>query len=583
MRWLARPLSLTLPVSPHVSPYLLRSLCSHRPAPGLDALEQLSWDTTDTLEALKLESFTGFYNLAMMVLLFATSYIIIRNIKEKGLLVKAEDFTCPEMHRDAAWGAQAAGLATLVSFSSFFLMKAWKHRLITWTTVGWLYALSQAAMLFAACIFCYATPIGPIASAGVLLTVSVLMLKAHSYIATNYAMAQEQEARYGRHGHGHGTAPAPAPAPAAAAAAPAASEGSGLAAPSASTLRKRRQRRGKRGSRAAGEHAGGGAGEDDSAAEGGDGEGEEEEAAASAASNGDAPAPASTSSLPPPPAAAGHGAAAASNTHIISGSAAEKGRLIKAFPANVTLRDFCFFLAAPTLVYEPKYPRTTRIRWSYVLTKASQAAACVAFQYFMMRQFMLPVLMEPTKPSSPSPLASLGCLLFDTMKLALPSLAVWLSGFYAVFHCLLNINAEILRFADRNFFSHWWNATKIDEFWRLWNMPVHRWCARHVFLETQLYAHLHRKPAMFATFFFSAVMHELIFSVSFKTFRPWFFLGMLLQIPLMSMGKGLHSRRRGNYLMWLSLFTGQPCLELLYFREMFASHPDANLFCWKST
>ena len=27
----------------------------------------------------------------------------------------------------------------------------------------------------------------------------------------------------------------------------------------------------------------------------------------------------------------------------------------------------------------------------------------------------------------------------------------------------------------------WWNATTIGDYWRLWNMPVHRWLLRHVF------------------------------------------------------------------------------------------------------
>ena len=35
------------------------------------------------------------------------------------------------------------------------------------------------------------------------------------------------------------------------------------------------------------------------------------------------------------------------------------------------------------------------------------------------------------------------------MTLALPSFGVWLLGFYSMFHCGMNIVAELLRFADR--------------------------------------------------------------------------------------------------------------------------------------
>jgi hypothetical protein len=55
---------------------------------------------------------------------------------------------------------------------------------------------------------------------------------------------------------------------------------------------------------------------------------------------------------------------------IISGSVAQKRKLIRAWPHNVTFKDYAFFLAAPTLVYEPRYIRTTRIRFGYVLRKA---------------------------------------------------------------------------------------------------------------------------------------------------------------------------------------------------------------------
>lgn len=109
------------------------------------------------------------------------------------------------------------------------------------------------------------------------------------------------------------------------------------------------------------------------------------------------------------------------------------------------------------------------------------------------------------------------------------------------------------------------------------NVPVHEWCLRHVFLDLQSYSGVSKNWAVFATFFFSAVFHELIFSVSFKTFRPWFFFGMLMQVPLMAIGKHFKSRRRGNYLVWWSLFSGQPLLELLYFREFFKTHDD--FFC----
>lgn len=128
------------------------------------------------------------------------------------------------------------------------------------------------------------------------------------------------------------------------------------------------------------------------------------------------------------------------------------------------------------------------------------------------------------------------------------------------------------------FYSDWWNSTRLDEFWRKWNYPVHSWALRHVYVELRHYTGASQHVAMLATFFISAVAHELIFSVSFKTLRPWFFSGMILQLPLMAAGRHLTNKRRGNTLVWCSLFLGQVLLELLYVREWFSTG-HTNFFC----
>ena len=84
---------------------------------------------------------------------------------------------------------------------------------------------------------------------------------------------------------------------------------------------------------------------------------------------------------------------------IISGTREQKRVLIKAWPHNQSLVDYCYFLAAPTLVYEPRYPRTKSIRWSYVALKLSEMTACSLASYVLLKQFMLPVLQRPTTPS----------------------------------------------------------------------------------------------------------------------------------------------------------------------------------------
>jgi diacylglycerol O-acyltransferase-1 len=50
-----------------------------------------------------------------------------------------------------------------------------------------------------------------------------------------------------------------------------------------------------------------------------------------------------------------------------------------------------------------------------------------------------------------------------------------------IFHVWLNLMGELTGFADRSFYRAWWNASSLDQFWRLWNMPVHNFLMRTVY------------------------------------------------------------------------------------------------------
>lgn len=99
------------------------------------------------------------------------------------------------------------------------------------------------------------------------------------------------------------------------------------------------------------------------------------------------------------------------------------------------------------------------------------------------------------------------------LKLAVPNHIIWLIFFYTIFHSSLNLLAEILRFADREFYRDFWNAETIQYFWQTWNIPVHRFCVRHVYkpLVRNGYSRL---TASLAVFLISAIFHEYLVSVS---------------------------------------------------------------------
>jgi len=154
-------------------------------------------------------------------------------------------------------------------------------------------------------------------------------------------------------------------------------------------------------------------------------------------------------------------------------------------------------------------------------------------------------------------------------KLMSPFLLNYLLFFYLVFECICNACAELTRFADREFYEDWWNSTSFDEYARKWNRPVHEFLHRHIynFTKTKLKSKNH---AMLLTFFFSALLHELVLVSSFRMIRPFLLAMMMFQIPLIYLGQlPLFKRhpRVGNLWFWLGLGIGPSILAILYTRE----------------
>ncbi len=115
------------------------------------------------------------------------------------------------------------------------------------------------------------------------------------------------------------------------------------------------------------------------------------------------------------------------------------------------------------------------------------------------------------------------------LKLQLPNHLIWLTFFYLLFHSFFNTMGEILRFADRNFYNDWWNADDLIEFWKSWNLPVHRWAVRHLY-KPLLNRGFSSFKASFVVFLVSAALHEYLVSVPLRMFKYYAFVGMLLQV-----------------------------------------------------
>jgi len=228
------------------------------------------------------------------------------------------------------------------------------------------------------------------------------------------------------------------------------------------------------------------------------------------------------------------------------------------YPNNLTLRNIIMFQLFPTLCYQTAYPRTPKIRKRWLAKRVLELLLCVVAQFLLFTQLMKPVLSEDEDPFS------------QLLKIAIPSLVCWILMFYGLFHLWLNILAEVTFFGDRLFYKAWWNATRLDVYWRLWNMPVHQWLVRHAFFPC-MHAGFSKNVSMLVVFFLSAFFHELLVSVPLHVFKLYAFLGMMGQIPLIWITNVIHRKipesQIGNFIFWISFtVVGQPLCLMMYFR-----------------
>jgi diacylglycerol O-acyltransferase-1 len=86
---------------------------------------------------------------------------------------------------------------------------------------------------------------------------------------------------------------------------------------------------------------------------------------------------------------------------------------------------------------------------------------------------------------------------------------MWLLAFYAGFHLWLNILAELTRFSDRKFYEDWWNSKTMEEYWRLWNKPIHNWLVKHIYIPVKARTHSFAL-SMIIVFLVSAIAHEYL-------------------------------------------------------------------------
>ena len=204
------------------------------------------------------------------------------------------------------------------------------------------------------------------------------------------------------------------------------------------------------------------------------------------------------------------------------------------FPQNLTLGNYVDYLFCPTLCYELEYPRVPHMQKSELFFKTLAVFGCVFLLTITSEEFIVPVLADSAKRLEAASSVSDGVLVMaETISnLLWPFTVTFLLVFLVIFEYICGAFAELTCFADRAFYSDWWNSCDWLEFSREWNIPVHNFLRRHVYGASLPY--MGKGMATTLTFFVSAVLHELVMGCITKKLRGYGFVAMMLQIPLVA-------------------------------------------------
>ncbi|RUP48241.1 hypothetical protein BC936DRAFT_144796 [Jimgerdemannia flammicorona] len=294
-----------------------------------------------------------------------------------------------------------------------------------------------------------------------------------------------------------------------------------------------------------------------------------------------------------------------------------------AYPDNITVSNLTYFWFAPTLCYQPSYPRTDHFRPIFFIKRVSELSIAAVTMYFLAEQYALPTLENSLKAMRE---VDMVVILERVLKLSTTAIIIWLLIFYSFFHSFLNALSEVslevwrsmdllgigrlaresvfnhldviyehrtsrflshiffsllhqvLRFDDRTFYLAWWNSGTLASYWRLWNRPVYLFFKRHVYLPS-VNVGIPPVLASVIVFFISAVMHEVLVGIPTHAITGFAFWGMLGQIPLIAVTVPMEKWRGkgsglGNTIFWITFcVVGQPAIVLMYYYQWAINHP----------
>lgn len=130
------------------------------------------------------------------------------------------------------------------------------------------------------------------------------------------------------------------------------------------------------------------------------------------------------------------------------------------FPQNLTASNYFDYILCPTLCYELEYPRTEKTQWMELFWKTLAVFGCIFLLTITSEEFIIPVLHDSAlRLEGIESWSEMGLILAESISLLLfPFMVIFLLVFLVIFEYVLGAFAEITCFADRHFYSDWWNS-----------------------------------------------------------------------------------------------------------------------------
>ncbi|KAL9102820.1 MAG: hypothetical protein Q9163_002069 [Psora crenata] len=112
------------------------------------------------------------------------------------------------------------------------------------------------------------------------------------------------------------------------------------------------------------------------------------------------------------------------------------------YPHNLSMNNYIDFILCPTLCYELEYPRTPKTNWLELFYKTLAVFGCIFLLTLTSEEFIVPVLHNSAiRLQAIDSWSEMGLILAEI-----------------IFEYVLGAFAEITCFADRHFYSDWWNS-----------------------------------------------------------------------------------------------------------------------------